>query len=279
VRVPYGFQPSDLLDGRGLTLTDLAAASAAYGLGRDTGLMLIGETQGRRLLLRAAMLQGGALERGGAPAALAWGARVLAVPLGVWSAVEGDLNRRGHLALGASVYTTSRATDIVACSGVDPLFDPGLIRGLEDRDGDGRIDGVRVVQAAGELHLAWRGVALSGEYFHRWERPDGTGERRWSNGGYVQASAFVLPRALEVAGRIGRTNLPLYVASAVERALAGRRRDEQALAMTAYLRGHDLKLQAEYAHLVDDDVRADPITGPPFDRTAHRLRLQAHLAF
>lgn len=278
-RVPYGFQASDLLDGRGLVLTDLAAPSAAFSRGRDVGAMLLGKVAGGRLEGALAGLAGGAPDLAGSPRGLGFAARLVVSPWGPLPAREGALDRPGspRVAVGGSVVGGRAATDILSRLGAAAAT-PDIQRQLVDRDGDGRIDDVGIWQVAGELRAVWRRFALQAEYFHRWERFE-TEPHRSHGGGYVQASVVLRPEALELAARVARTDWPHFGATASERAIAGAGRDEQAVGLTTYLRGHDVKVQGEYAHRRDRDVASGADGGAVFDRSAHLLRLQAHFAF
>jgi len=175
---------------------------------------------------------------------------------------EGDLDwsERPRLSLGASGYYSLVATDVQAR---DPSTPP-------DIDGDGRIDNVAVWQGGVDLRAVWHGAALQAEWFGRLEDPGAAAPSRRFWGGYVEASLFVLPRHLQLAGRVGRTDLPLYGATAQQHLLAGSHQNEQAAVVTAYMRGHRVKAQVDYAHLSGDGQTAP---------SAHRVRAALQVGF
>src|SRR5205085_1495332 len=115
------------------------------------------------------------------------------------------------------------------------------------------------------------GAALQAELFRRIEDPGGAGANRDYWGGYAQASYFVLPHRLLVGARIGRSDLPLYGATAAERLARGTRTDEQSAVLGGYLRGNRAKVQVDYAHLTSLDAASAP--------SAHRVRAAVQLAF
>ncbi|HXU60092.1 MAG TPA: hypothetical protein VN962_00225 [Polyangia bacterium] len=80
----------------------------------------------------------------------------------------------------------------------------------------------------------------------------------------------MLPRHLQLSGRVGRTDLPLYGASAQQHLLAGTHQNEQAGALTAYIRGHRVKAQVDYTHLSSDGQTAPG---------AHRVRAALQVGF
>ena len=79
-----------------------------------------------------------------------------------------------------------------------------------------------------------------------------------------------------MAARIERTDLPLYGAPFAVRQASGTRTDAQTAGVTAFLRGHDLKVQVEYSHLKTADV-ATPLG--LYAPDSHRLRASAQLMF
>ena len=76
---------------------------------------------------------------------------------------------------------------------------------------------------------------------------------------------------MQVAARIGRADLPLYGVTAEEHLLRGSREDEQSGAVSAYLRGHRIKVQMDYSHLTSPDAQTAP--------TAHRVRAAVQIGF
>jgi hypothetical protein len=248
-KVPYGLERQYWK--AELEFVNISAPMAAFSLERDLGVMAVGRLLPGRLTVEAALLNGAGAGVPNDNFDLAYALRVVATPFGPLPVSEGDIDGHVHplLSVGASGYYNLVPTDIVARSG-------GTITDT-DVDGDGRVDNVGVWQAGLELRAIWRGAALQAEWFGRRENP-GPGaaamlgpiaDTRDSWGGYVQGSYFLLPHRLQLAARLGHTDLPLYGATAAERVLAGSWQNEQSGVVSTYVRGHRIKAQVEYSHL------------------------------
>ena len=259
-KVPYGLQRQYWR--AELEFIDISAPTAAFSLERDLGLQAVVRPIPGRLSIRAALLNGAGANRPNDNFDLAYALRIRATPFGPVPVSEGDLDwsERPRLSLGASGYYSLVATDVQAR---DPSTPP-------DIDGDGRIDNVAVWQGGVDLRAVWHGAALQAEWFGRLEDPGAAAPSRRFWGGYVEASLFVLPRHLQLAGRVGRTDLPLYGATAQQHLLAGSHQNEQAAVVTAYMRGHRVKAQVDYAHLSGDGQTAP---------SAHRVRAALQVGF
>jgi hypothetical protein len=263
-RVPYGLETQYW--NASLELVDVAQATSAFTLARDVGVMALGRPLAGRLQYQLAATNG---PRGLCPpndddlrcdaVDLAYAARIVAAPFGPLPLVEGDVDGQPHplVAVGVSGAYQLVPTDVRARTGV---IDAPL-----DMNGNGRVDNVSVWQGAAELRAMFRGASVQGEWLARREHAGGSEADRNFWGAYGQASYFVLPHHLQVVGRVGRSDLPLYGATIVERGLRGARTTEEGVGLSAYLRGHDAKLQVDYTHLstpgamsapVDDRVRA-----------------------
>jgi Phosphate-selective porin O and P len=262
-KVPYGLQ-RQYWEAE-LEFVDFSAPMAAFSLERDLGVMLVGRPIPGRLTLQAAVLNGAGANLPNDNIDLAYALRVVASPFGPLPVSEGDLegHRRPLLAVGLSGYYNLVPTDVAART-ADPMAPTDL-------DGDGRIDNVAVWQGGAELRAVWRGAALQAEWFGRLEDPGVAAHARRYWGGYAQASAFVLPHRLQLAARVGRADLALYGATAEEHLLRGSRLDEQSGAINLYLRGHRIKVQADYSHLTSPDAQTAP--------TAHRVRAAVQIGF
>jgi hypothetical protein len=257
-RVPFGLETQYW--NAYLELVDVAQATTAFTLDRDVGVMLLGRPLAGRLQYQLSATNG---PRGLCPPNddnlrcdaidLAYAARVVASPFGPLPLVEGDVEGQRHplVAVGASGAYELVPTDILART--------GIINAPLDVDGNGRVDNVSVWQGAVELRAMWRGASVQGEWLGRREHPGAGAADRKFWGAYGQASYFVLPRHLQVVARLGRTDLPLYGATIVERGLRGSRTTEEAVGLSAYLHGHDAKLQLEYAHLSTPDAMSAPV--------------------
>jgi hypothetical protein len=235
-----------------LEFVDLAPATAAFSLERDRGVMLVGRVLPGRLTVQAALTNGAGANVANDNFDLAYAVRVVATPFGPMPVTEGDIegHARPRLSLGASGFYDLVPTDVRALLG-DPTAPV-------DVDGDGRVDNVAVWQGGVDLRAIWRGAALQAEWFGRLEDPgaDPRRPRRELWGGYVQASLFLLPHRLQIAGRVSHTDLPLYGATAAQRALAGTYQNEQTGAISAYVSGHRIKAQVDFSHLTSDGQTA-----------------------
>jgi hypothetical protein len=125
--------------------------------------------------------------------------------------------------------------------------------------------------AAAEVRAVLLGAAVQGEWFGRREHPGAGVADRTYWGAYGEASYFILSRHLQVLARLGRTDLPLYGSTAATRAAQGTETTEEGGGLSAYLHGHDAKLQLDYTH----QSTADALSAP----SVHRLRVAIQLAY
>jgi hypothetical protein len=268
-KVPYGLQRW-IWSGE-LEFVDISAPMKAFSLERDIGLMAIGHPLGGRLEYELAVVNGSGASLPNDNIDLAYAARIVAAPWGAVPPGEGDLawHARPRASLGVAGYYNLVPTDVVVRTG-DANADI-------DVDNDGRIDNVAIWQGAAELHAVWRGAAVQAEWFGRYEVPGGYFPSRSYTGAYAQASYFLIRGRLQVAGRIGATDVPRYGATPAERMLLGDHVTEQAAAVNAYLWGHRIKVQVDYTHLHAED-RATGLAAAS-SPTVHRLRAALQLGF
>jgi hypothetical protein len=268
-KVPYALQR--LTYSGELEFIDISAATAAFQLDRDIGVMLDGQPLAGRLAYQLAVLNGAGPGRPNDNIDLAYALRIVASPFGPLPPGEGDLewHPRPRASLGVAGYYNLVPTDILARTGMQSAN--------TDQDGDGRIDNVAIWQVGVELKALWRGAALQSEWFGRYEKPGGMYGTRSTWGAYVQASTFIIRQRLQVAGRISRADQPRYGSTPGERALTGNRVDEQAVAVNAYLCGHRVKLQVDYTHLHERDTETgmDALSAP----SQHRVRAALQVGF
>lgn len=262
-KVPYGLQRRTW-SGE-LEFISISEAAASFSLDRDLGLMLVGRPLSARLQYEVAALNGTGNMAPNDNLDLAYAVRVAAAPFGPLPSGEGDIEHhtRPLLLIGVAGYYNLAVTDIRARSN-NPTANVDL-------DGDGRLDNVAIWQGGVELRALWRGAALQAEWFGRMEDPGVAAAARNFWGGYVQASYFILPTRLQVAARVGRSDLPLYGATLDEHVRRGNRIDEQSVAVSSYVRGHRIKLQVDYSHFESRDAASAP--------EVHRVRAAAQLGF
>jgi hypothetical protein len=248
-----------------LEFIDRSAATNAFSLERDVGLMFEGRPFAGRLRYEAAVLNGSGAGVANDNLDMAYAARVVAAPFGPLPTYEGDLADQPYplVSGGLAGYYSLLPTDVAARTG-NPTANLDVNR-------DGRIDNVAVWQGGIELRAIWRGAALQAELYSRAEDSGAASPLRKFWGGYAQASYFVLPQRLQLGARLGRAELPLYGADVATREARGTRLDEQSAVVTAYLRGHRAKLQVDYTHLSAADATRSP--------DVHRVRAAIQLAF
>ena len=262
-KVPFGLQR--LTWSAELEFVTISEAMRSFSLERDTGLAILGQPLAGRLHYELAVLNGAGALAPNNNLDLAYAARVVAAPFGPLPPGEGDIEHhtRPLLHVGVSGYYNLAPTDIRVRTN-NPAANIDL-------NADGRVDNVAIWQGGFELRALWRGASLQAEWFGRVEDPGVAGAVRNYWGGYVQAGYFVLPTRLQVAGRLGRSDMPLYGATADEHLRRGPRIDEQSVAVSSYFRGRLIKLQVDYSHLSAPDATSAP--------DIHRLRAAAQLGF
>jgi hypothetical protein len=272
VKVPFGYQPQ--IWNAYLELVDVSQATRNFSLDRDVGLEVVGRPFGQRFHYQLAVLDG---PRGPCPVQnpvealpcdatnLAYAARFAAAPFGPLPVTEGDEGRseRPLVQLGVSGAFQLLPTDVRVRT--------GAVAAPLDLDGNRRVDNIAVWQMGAELRAVWMGASLQGEWFGRLEHPGAQEPDRTYWGAYGQAGYFVLPHRLQAIARVGRTDQPLYGATPDQRLAAGTATTEVGGGLSAYLRGHDAKLQVDYAYLSTPDARSTPFV--------NRLRAAVQLAF
>jgi hypothetical protein len=270
-KVPYGFQRWTW-SGE-LEFVDISAPMAAFSLGRDVGLMAVGRPLAGRVAYEFAVINGSGAGKPNDNIDLAYAARVVAAPWGPLTPGEGDLawHPRPRASLGVAGYYNLVPTDVRARTG-----DPNVSL---DQDNDGFIDNVGIWQAGAELRALWRGAALQAEWFGRTEIPGGMFPSRSYWGAYAQASYFVIRGRLQVAARVGSTDVPRYGSTPAERARLGSHIDEQSAAVNAYLSGHRAKLQVDYTHLHAEDRTTTTTLDATSRPDVHQVRAAVQLGF
>jgi hypothetical protein len=267
-KIPYGLQRWTY-SGE-LEFVTISAPMQAFTLERDIGLMATGRPFAGRLEYELSVTNGSGVGRND-NIDLAYAARVVAAPWGPVTPGEGDLDWHPspRASFGVAGYYNLLPTDVAARTG-----DPNV---NTDFDRDGRVDNVAIWQGGAELKALWRGASLQAELFRRYEVPGGPYASRTYWGAYAQAGYFVIRGRLQVAARFGHTDVPLFGATALDRALHGDRITEEGAAVNAYLRGRRVKVQVDYTHLHAEQMAtgADAFSGP----NANRVRAAVQLGF
>lgn len=136
--------------------------------------------------------------------------------------------------------------------------------------------GSELVQLGADIGFKYKGFSITGEYYFRhvdsdhywspWNRLTAGGRGTDSpQGGYVQAGYFIIPKKLEVAGRLSG------VWGMGDKAM------EETLGVNYYLKGHALKLSADITHIDEVPIsnRVLNIYQNDEDIWLYRLQIQA----
>jgi hypothetical protein len=222
---------------------DDGLTAATFRYGRDIGVMALGSLWGRALSYQLAVVNGEGSNRRAEDLRPGLAARVISEPLGRTPKGEADLSCARDLRVSLGLAASTRRVD----------FAPPV--GDEVVKADQQTFGI-------EAALYWRGLSAAAEGFWRQEAPD-EGDARASAGSYAQVGYMLIPSSLELAGRGAwvRRDTELDVDHV-----------EGTCALSWYLSGHRLKLQADY-------TAADVMGGEEDQALAHRLRLQLQAAF
>jgi hypothetical protein len=114
----------------------------------------------------------------------------------------------------------------------------------------------------------WRRVTLQSALYTRHDRVSNSARPAlWDWGVYGQAGIYVVPRRLELAGRISTINF-----GAANDPEAINRGSEDSLGVNYYIHGHNIKVQTDYSL-----VHQQPFLGEA--RNDHRVRTQLQLLF
>jgi hypothetical protein len=184
-QVPFSRQR--LTDDFHLTFAERTVATRAFSFDRDLGGELELALLAERLLVQVAVTDGvlaGPTVRND-NLDFAYTLRILGQPLGAMPRGEGDFTRtRGpRFSIGGAFQFNLVPNDQKV-----------------DLNRDGVIDNVEVMSAGGEAALKWRGLAIEGEYFFRYEKPGAGLRHHVYQGAYGQVSAM-LWRGLQLGAR------------------------------------------------------------------------------
>jgi len=223
---------------------DDTIATAEFKLDRDIGLMLHGAVSDGLLGYQVGVFNGSGKNARQDNTDLMYVARLELAPFGPVPYSESDI-------AGSS----------------SPLLSIALASGYNTVDVTRESD--EVTQAArytvgGEVALFWRGLYAATEVFWRVVDPSTAGASVNSLGGYFQTGYMVIPRHLELGAR------GALVRGDMDE--SGDDRWEAGPVVNAFFLGHRLKLQLDYAALVDEDPLGE-------DALDHRIRVQLHAAF
>ena len=220
LKVPFGLQRQ--VWSAELEFVDRSAATTAFSLERDVGVMLEGRPFAGRARYEVGVLNGSGAGVPNDNLDMAYVARVVAAPFGPLPTSEGDIDDHPYplVSGGLAGYYTLVPTDAVLRAG-NPNANI-------DVDRNGRIDNVAVWQGGVELRAIWHGAALQTELFSRAEDPGVAGPRASSGARTHRRATSFCPTRLQIGARLGRTDLPLYgVDAATREPRIARRRAER----------------------------------------------------
>jgi len=208
-------------------------ATSEFKLDRDIGLMVYGRFGGRKGGYELGLFNGAGKNVRQDNTDLLYVARLAIDPFGPLKLTESDISNMPapRLSVGAAVAYNTLGTDAAS---TDQLT------------------------LAGELALFYRGCSAAAELFRRRDDPQ-SGDEITSAGEHLQVGYMLSPPNFEIAARIARVRPDVDIDGADRR--------ETGLALNRFFEGHRLKIQLDYASLVD---------GVPAgkDERTRRVRLQ-----
>ena len=223
---------------------DDTIATAEFKLDRDIGIMAHGTVEEGLFGYRVGVFNGAGKNALQDNTDFMYVARFELAPLGPVPYAESDVKGTRDPRLSIAIASAYNTLDIPADS------DEGTVTAT-------------TLTMGGELALFWRGLYAASEVFWRFEDPR-KGVSVAGLGGYVQAGYMVLPGHLEIGARgaLVRENMDE----------TGDDRWEAGPVVNGFFQGHRLKLQLDYAALIDEDPQGA-------DALDHRVRLQLQAVF
>jgi len=223
---------------------DDTIATAEFKLDRDIGIMVHGTVEEGLFGYRIGVFNGAGKNARQDNTDFMYVARFEVAPFGPVPYAESDVKDTRAPRLSIALASAYNTVDVPT-----------------DSD-EGTVTATRYTMG-GELALFWRGLYAASEVFWRFEDPM-TGPGVAGLGGYVQAGYMVLPGHLEIGARgaLVRENMDD----------TGDDRWEAGPVVNGFFLGHRLKLQLDYAALIDEDPQGA-------DALDHRVRLQLQAVF
>lgn len=223
---------------------DDTIATASFKLDRDIGFMAYGAVAGGVFGYKVGVFNGAGKNALQDNTDFLYVARLEVAPLGPVPLSESDVRGALDPLLSIALATAYNTLDI-------------------QRDPEGETVTTARYNLGAELALFWRGLYAASEFFWRIEDPK-RGVSLAGLGGYVQVGYMVLPEHLEVGVRGAMVREDI--------ARSGDDSWEAGPVVNGFFQGHRLKLQLDYAALVDEV----PLGADALD---HRVRLQLQAMF
>jgi hypothetical protein len=269
-KVPFGRQ--QLTSSFQQQAADRSLVSDEFAKGDDDGLMLWGLPAGGRLEYYVGVFNGEGNNRNSQQdASDQWAARLAWSPLGKMSYTGPALDRpaRPLFSVGANANLNGGwLYEVNGTTGMQAPTETCTAAGCTRDEGDDS----RILSLGVDAALRWRGLSWSGEYFRRTVDPrqDGVAELEGS-GWYSQVGMMVIPARLEGGVRYGQ--LDPSDARKMDRVR------EVTPFVSYFVRGNDLKVQADYTFLSTEAPDARTGGVDPARLEDGRLRVQLQVAF
>ncbi len=262
MKVP--FSRERVISSSALALVDRSNVNAEMNLDRDVGVQLFSRDllgTGGLLRYNAGVFGGDGRNRISERAGLLWAARVEALPLGDFDDyVEGDLERTHKLGLSIGIATAYNQSTKRSRSTLSDTYTTGTV--------DYR-------HAVADLHAKWRGFSLLAEVHYRKGDKPIVGERSDRSGeAAVERSRSAVAYLVQVGATIA-SHWDASIRYGEVRPLEGGavyRDREVGGGVGFYPRGHNLKIQLDYFHLIRDAATSA-------DVETDRVRIQTQLYF
>jgi hypothetical protein len=262
MKVP--FSRERMISSSALELVDRSNVNAEMSLDRDVGVQLFSRDllgAGGHLRYNAGVFGGDGRNRIADRAGLLWAARVEMLPFGDFDDyVEADLEHSHKPALSVGFATAYNQSTNRVRSTVTESYTTGTV--------DYR-------HAVADMHFKWRGFSVLGELHYRkadrpivGEKVDASGktvvERGRSAVGYLVQVGAPLAKHWDLALRYGEVRPLDGDVVHRDREIGG--------GIGFFPKGHNLKIQLDYFHLIRDTPTVD-------DVETNRVRLQTQLFF
>lgn len=269
-KVPFGRQ--QLTSSFQQQAIDRSLVSDEFAKGDDDGVMLWGLPAGGRLEYYLGVFNGEGNNRNSQQdAADQWAARLAWSPLGKvsYTGPALDAPARPLVSFGANANLNGGwLYEVNGTAGMQAPMETCTAAGCTRDDGDD----ARILTLGADAALRYRALSWSGEVFRRTVDPRQAAldEQVW-RGWYTQVGVMVLPARLETGVRYGRLDPS-------DTREMDRVREVTPFA-SYYLRGNDLKVQADYTFLSTEtpDARTGGTDAARLDDG--RLRIQLQIAF
>jgi hypothetical protein len=242
---------------------DRVSLAETFGRGHDDGAMVWGLPAKGRVEYYAGVFNGDGFNRNTQQdASNLWVARAVAAPLGRLAYTGSALGAGApRVAVGASASRNRGALhDLNAVRGIQTPTRACTASACTTDWGDDAV----IRTAGADVALRWRGTQWMAETFRRELRPRAdTLPAVHARGWYAQGGALVVPGRVEVGARYARL-------------VPNRARPDTRVAETnpfaiAYLRGHDVKVMADWLHTRE--------TAPAGPATTRRARVSMLVTF